>query len=41
MEEFGGAERRAGKGTEGDRFGCVAKRSRDLDQPAFTIYGAR
>ena len=39
MEKFGGAERRPGKGTEKDGFGCVTKRSRDLDQPALTIGG--
>ena len=39
MEKFGGAERCPGKGTKRDRFGCVAKRSPDLDQPAFTTGG--
>jgi hypothetical protein len=39
MEEFGGAERRAGKGTERDCFGGIAKRSRDLVQPSVTTGG--
>ena len=39
MEEFVGAERRPGKGTKRDRFGGIAKRSRDFVQPGFTTGG--